>query len=126
MGGVLLLVGYLQVSATNVVSDQLAYLAGTVSGGVFFVALGLVATLTHHYSRLAGGLWPGGGAAAPGGDFAAVGETAETTVGLVRLGDSATYHREDCTLVAGRDDVDAVTTTSAKREGLRRCQLCGP
>lgn len=37
-----------------------------------------------------------------------------------------TYHRPDCRLVDGRDDVARVTARETTERGLRACRVCGP
>lgn len=45
--------------------------------------------------------------------------------GLYVAGGSA-YHRPDCRLVQGRDDVGLVSTGEASVRGLRACRVCKP
>lgn len=128
-GGILLLVGYVQVSGTSVVSDQLAYIAGTVSGGIFLLVAGIALLLTDHYRNLAEVAWSNGAswasaAPVPPARGAGLDDGSEATI--VQLGDSGSFHRTDCTLVSGRDDLEVITPASARRTGLRPCQLCEP
>lgn len=128
-GGILLVVGYVQVSGTSVVSDQLAYIAGTVSGGVFLLVAGIALLLTDHYRNLADVAWSNGAswaAATPVPSATGAGLDEGSGATIVRLGDSGSFHRSDCTLVSGRNDVELVTRDSARRTGLRPCQLCEP
>lgn len=65
--------------------------------------------------------------AAPAVASATAATTAVTTVakGTFVAGPSA-YHRSDCRLVQGRDDVEYVTAAEAKSRSLKPCRVCKP
>lgn len=64
-----------------------------------------------------------GGAAVPP---AALAPTARlSSDGLVVAGASS-YHRPDCHLVSGRDNVSHLTADEAEAEGLSACRICNP
>lgn len=52
-------------------------------------------------------------------------ETQGSPDGRVVAGKS-TYHRPDCRLVKGRQDLDLITVTMAAGQGLSACRVCGP
>jgi len=65
----------------------------------------------------------GGGGAVP---WAAAPATAPLTLdGLVVAGASS-YHRPECHLVSGRDNVSHLTADEAEAEGLSACRICNP
>jgi hypothetical protein len=39
---------------------------------------------------------------------------------------ASAYHRADCRLVDGRDDLESVTAKNAQAQGLRACRVCKP
>lgn len=52
-------------------------------------------------------------------------ETQESPNGRVVAGKS-TYHRPDCRLVKGRENLDLITVKMAEASGLSACRVCGP
>lgn len=64
------------------------------------------------------------GAASGNGHGAATTVLAGTT-DLVVIG-SSSYHRPDCRLVAGRDQMAMVSTDDALEQGLTACRICNP
>ena len=45
---------------------------------------------------------------------------------LLALPSGSSYHREDCALVAGKDEAAAVTAGEVAARGLRPCRVCDP
>lgn len=152
-GFVLLLIAYFGVSREVLVAKQLPYLVSGGLFGLAFVTFGsrllLIEDLRRDSARLdrlermvedlASALltrpdspvqprtWsqPGGAPAAsvapPNGHGAA--RLPEDGVLVLRGG--ATFHREDCSVVAGKDG-DALPAVTARERGLRACRLCQP
>lgn len=52
-------------------------------------------------------------------------ETAGSPNGRVVAGKS-TYHRPDCRLVKGRENLDLITVKMAEASGLSACRVCNP
>lgn len=63
--------------------------------------------------------------AASGGQAAAV-AVPELVSGDAVVAGAASYHRPDCRLVSGRDDLDVVPAGDAAGRGLRACRICVP
>lgn len=49
-----------------------------------------------------------------------------TQTGAVYLAGGTSFHRPDCRLVQGRDDVGIVSPADATTRGLRACRVCKP
>jgi hypothetical protein len=45
---------------------------------------------------------------------------------LLALPSGSSYHRAECTLVAGKNDASAVTADDVASRGLRPCRVCDP
>lgn len=52
--------------------------------------------------------------------------TPAPTGGVVALPAGSSYHRGDCGLVAGKDEVAVVTAADISARGLRPCRVCDP
>jgi hypothetical protein len=73
----------------------------------------------------------GNGEAHPGGrpredDRDRYGPDAPDTAELVALPGATTFHRPDCTMVAGKPEVGSITEHDARGQGLKPCRLCDP
>jgi hypothetical protein len=53
-------------------------------------------------------------------------ERAPTDVSGLVVAGSSSYHRPDCRLVEGRDDVTYLTPAEATEQGMRACRICSP
>jgi hypothetical protein len=56
---------------------------------------------------------------------AAKAATSSSGRGGLRAGASA-FHRANCRLIEGRDDLESVTRRGAEAQGLRACRVCKP
>ena len=50
----------------------------------------------------------------------------KTTTGLVALRDGTSFHRPDCPMLEGKDDVTGVKPKDVTQRGLVACPLCDP
>jgi len=113
----------------NHVTDLRAQLPWLLSGGLLGLALvvfGAALVIVHNArvdrSRLEVKLDELVDAVSRGGEAAAAPSSA---AGLYVAG-GASYHRPDCRLVGGRDDVRYVTLAEAEGAELRPCRVCKP
>jgi hypothetical protein len=53
-------------------------------------------------------------------------ERAPTDVSGLVVAGSSSYHRPDCRLVEGREDVTYLTPAEATEQGMRACRICSP
>ena len=135
LGVLVILLGWLGVSHTPLPFEQNSYL---ISGGILGLALvfagGFVyfaywqtvriresreqtAQLTAALGRLETLLTSGGASSADGR------RTATAAGGFVATPSGSIFHRADCTVVAGRDDLSAVNPARTK---LEPCRICTP
>lgn len=147
-GAVMVIVGYYQISATTVVSTQLAYFSSTGVGGLFLLGVGAVLILGERClatervvrrlsarqaetERRLGEIVDllSGRAPVPGngdGD----GPRWRTTVPVpmvLRAGASgSTFHRQDCPFVARAAQPEPLSLSEAIDAGLQPCRLCQP
>lgn len=119
----------------NGVPNLNAQLPWLVSGGILGLALVVfgAALLIAHNARadrmhleaklteLIDGLAQSGAPAAP----SARGATSSSGRGGLRAGATA-FHRANCRLIEGRDDLESVTRRAAEAQGLRACRVCKP
>ena len=132
-GFVAMFLGWNGAASYDRVPAQFPYL---VSGGLVGLALVIIGAamivvetnrkgrdeLLETLADLRAAFESGGAAVAP----AALAATAPLALdGLVVAGASS-YHRPDCHLVSGRDNVSHVTTDEAEAEGLSACRICNP
>jgi hypothetical protein len=127
-GAVALFLGWWGASGTAVTAKQIPYV---VSGGLTGVcllvlaaacfasddvrrSLGRVADLEQQVDTLYRLLTAPADAAEPDDDD------------LVALAAGSSYHRRSCRLVAGKDNVEAVSGTSAAARHLTPCRVCDP
>jgi hypothetical protein len=148
-GGLIALVaGWIGVSGTRVISDQLAYIA---SGGLFglcFVAFAgalLVADLLveqdQNINDLRGEIFAlredlsilsiSGAAGSLNGQTSSIGGRTSGPVEpdpsiLVRLSGSMKVHRSSCAIVAGKPQRELVTADQARSLALTPCRSCEP
>lgn len=122
--------GWIGVSSTRVVSEQLSYLA---SGGVFGVGLiGAAAALLvadfmlaqeEALEEIRAAVVDSGARATlsrPGVPATAGG------AGLVAVKGGNRVHRPTCQLVAGKDGVEELDANAASQSGLQPCRVCRP
>jgi len=131
LGFMFILLGWLGASRTPLPFEQTSYL---ISGGIFGLALVIAGgfvyfayweTVRIHESReqnqtLAAALLRLETALQASG--AASGESAATTT-YVATATGSIFHRQDCTVVAGRTDLRRV---DPDRDGLAPCRICDP
>ncbi|MGH9246251.1 MAG: hypothetical protein ACRD29_18460 [Acidimicrobiales bacterium] len=128
-GFVLVFIGWNGAASQNFVPAQFPYLVSGGIGGLCLVVVGVGLIIVQNQrtdrarleaalqqlivavERSAGriGARPAGGAAAD----------------TVLAGESS-YHRLDCRLVAGRDDVEAISVDEAAARRLTPCRVCQP
>jgi len=53
-------------------------------------------------------------------------QASSSTENAVALPAGSSYHRPDCSLVAGKADVTAVSSRDIDKRGLRPCRVCDP
>ncbi|HEX9765933.1 MAG TPA: hypothetical protein VGA36_04160 [Nitriliruptorales bacterium] len=54
------------------------------------------------------------------------GRPATTAESVAMLPSGTTFHRADCSIVEGKDDVTIGTVADAEAKGLKPCKLCSP
>ncbi|HEU5033876.1 MAG TPA: hypothetical protein VFT62_03855 [Mycobacteriales bacterium] len=119
------------------VSDLRAQLPWLVSGGILGLALvvfGAAMLIVHHAradrARLEAKLDEVVAALGRSTAGPAAGIPHPTTpiaaTGNVYLAGGSSYHRADCRLVQGRDDLAAVTDALVTERNLRACRVCKP
>ena len=143
VGFLMIVIGYLQVSAASNTRDQLSYLSsGSVGGlGVLVVAVMVrLMQVTEDRRHTAGGsqgVGDTGDVQSPAGNAglgsvrtqAEASNSAEavSTESPVRVRQSSTYHRPDCIFVAGKEQLESLDGIPAsRRTGLRACEVCNP
>ena len=129
--------GYNGAAGTIAVAAQLPYLVSGGLIGLSLVVLGgallIVQAGREDRQRLEGLLLQlveagGAGSGARGGSGGTAGAPAlvpSDVEGLFAAG-SASFHRPDCRLVEGRDDVSYLTEAEAGANGLKACRVCQP
>lgn len=134
LAGLLAIVlGWIGVSGTRDIADQLAYIASGGVLGLFFLGVGaaiLVSDFVMEFERglaaldrkLELRLQPQepsplghGGAPAPG----------HVDGGLVAVRGARRVHHADCVLVRGKAGVEGIGVEQARRQGLVACKVCG-
>lgn len=133
LGFVAIGLGYNGAAGTIALAAQLPYLVSGGLIGVSLVILGgallIVQAGREDRQRLetlllqlveAGGLTGG-----LGGTAGAPALVPSDVEGLFAAG-SASFHRPDCRLVEGRDDVNYLTGAEATATGLKACRVCQP
>jgi hypothetical protein len=153
LGVLLLLIGYLGISREAIVAKQLPYLISGGIGGLILVIVGAVFLGTEDLRRDSGRLdrlelmvaelhqallvrldaegqpLPAAvpyGSNGNGSGNGRVDLASTTAMGLVALPSAKTYHRADCSMVAGKESVTAVTADAARRRSLEPCKMCEP
>jgi hypothetical protein len=104
-----------------VISGGLAGLALVVFGSGLLVVSALRAERMH----LQDALEARGGAAGPVSTAELTAAKPASSNGSVVLGRS-TYHRPDCRLVAGKDELERASVSQAAASGLSACRVCNP
>lgn len=139
-GAITLLVGWFGVSGESLTAKQLPYLASAGLAGValFVMAAVFLATddVRRQFARIAelerkvDDLY-----ALFVADMAAAGSTGAATRSAPVPGDAdsyvalpsgTSYHRRDCTLVAGKSEASPVTPADVESRSLRACRVCDP
>jgi hypothetical protein len=105
-----------------VISGGLAGLALVVFGTGLLVVSALRAERMHLQDALERGA---GAAQAAETAQLASGRTGGSSNGSVVIG-KTTYHRPDCRLVAGKDDLERASLAQAEASGLSACRVCNP
>ena len=125
-GGVAaMLVGWVQVSASSHVDEQVSWSAISLIGAVLVcTGAGLAATSGErvfllHLHRLAAAVDAGSSGSTTSGGAAAV-----PADQLVAAATMSRYHRANCPLAAGKA-VDADSRAAHERAGRRPCGVCG-
>jgi len=143
VGFLLVLVGYLGISREALVAKQLPYLISGGIGGLALIGFGamLVGTedLKRAYERidrledLVADLHstllsrPDAPVLSSNGEAAAEhGSGTSSTITLLALPGVQSYHRSDCSMIQGKDDAEPVTSSAARRQGLKPCRICEP
>lgn len=104
------------------ISGGLAGLALVVFGSGMLVVSALRAERMHLQDALQA---RGGAADLAGTTELKVAGKAASSNGSVVLGRS-TYHRPDCRLVAGKDELERASVAQAAASGLSACRVCNP
>lgn len=134
LGGITILVGYLGVSREALVAKQIPYL---VSGGITGMVLVAVGAFFLGTEDLRKQLLRLDRIEEQVDELHAVllsRRDAPTRNGSGRSGSGdllaveggSTYHRADCQMVAGKDNVEKVTARTITRRGLEPCGICEP
>jgi hypothetical protein len=142
LGALSILLGWYGVSGQSVTAKQLPYLVSGGLTGVALIVIGAVFLATDDVRRQVGrlheierkvddlysllvveteGVEPT--AAEP---VSAPPATAPKPDGVVALPNGSSYHRPDCTLVAGKPTVEPVDKTAIKARSLKPCRICDP
>lgn len=135
IGGLVAVVaGWVGVSGTRLISDQLTYLASGCVLGLFLVGVAAILVVTDYMvehdrrldeltevvGTLAAGLGGSGGAAAPDApDGAGAGR-------IVMVEGATRAHRPSCQLVRGKAGVVSMDAEEAAESGLKPCRICQP
>jgi hypothetical protein len=106
---------------------QLPYLLSGGAAGIGLILLGVglmvMAQVRDERTKLADQLRQVGtvlSRAATGGQAAGSGQGERVVAG------TSTYHRPDCRLIKGRNDLDLLTVDVARLNGLSPCRVCDP
>lgn len=140
LGFVLMLFGYLGVSREVLVARQIPYLVSGGLLGVALVSLGGRYLLIEDLRRDSGRLQRLEEAVtdlraallaqpdAPALDAPARGSSTRngTRATVLVVNGGGSFHRSECAVVEGKEQVSRITPDSAKRKGLRACPMCQP
>jgi hypothetical protein len=142
-GFLLVLIGYLGISRESIVAKQLPYLISGGIGGIALVGFGAMLVGTEDLKRtheridrlealvedLHAVLLTRADAPVIG---SANGDAADERAGrsrpsaLLALPGGQSYHRADCSMIQGKREAKSVTSSAARRQGLKPCRLCEP
>jgi hypothetical protein len=129
-GCLLILSGYVGISGTRVVSDQLSYLMSGGLGGVALVMIGMSLLLVDYFVRLESSIQAAtatSGAVYDGSEPPSIdsnGNGPETISEVVVLPGAGRFHLSSCSMVARRRDVKKMAVKDALAQRLARCSLC--
>lgn len=145
LGGIFMLVGWLGVSREVLVAKQLPFLVSGGIGGLALVVVGakLISArdlqkyedrLEHleglvdqlHTILLTEADRPAEPETAAAGDPAAPGSQPNGVHRVSALPNGTSFHRPDCSMVAGKPGVIWVAAAEATSEGLHPCRVCQP
>ncbi len=131
LGGLLIVLAWNGAAEQNLVAAQIPYQISGGLGGLALVGAGIALAVVHSLRRemmliaskldtLTEAVREAGVASSPGPT--AVPEEERDRVAAGRT----TYHRQDCHLVEGRDDLQVMSPTDARERGLAPCRICNP
>lgn len=122
IGGLMVIVGYFQVSAASQVKDQLSFLSSASVGGVALLLTAVLLVGIQHVVELRR-LTSDQPIVPPAASQPAPVVRPGSGAPLVRLPGSSAYHRPDCIFVVGKGEVEPLVPTD---RGLRPCEVCEP
>jgi hypothetical protein len=137
LGALALFLGWYGVSGQSLTAKQLPYLVSGGLAGIGLIVIAAVFLITDDFRRQVGRLGnlehkiddlyallvieP-----APGDDLKTVAVPETASSDLVALPTGSSYHRPDCTLVAGKPSAVAVDAAAIMARKLRPCRVCDP
>ncbi len=126
-GFVLIILGWVGASRTPLLFEQISYL---ISGGILGLGLAVCGGLLYvggwiaRTAQLVPTQSPLDDLAAQLATLGGTGAGAAATAEYVRTPSGSMFHRRDCSIVAGRDDVVAVAAVDV--DEWRPCGMCDP
>ncbi|MFN2615241.1 MAG: hypothetical protein ABR552_10560 [Actinomycetota bacterium] len=137
VGGILLGLGWNGAASKDYTQGQIPYLISGGLGGLALIGIGgalllfesgrrarahLEAKVDALIEAVREGRSSANGSASPS---EAVPSSASANGSLVVVGRSS-FHREDCRLVEGKDELDYASLAEAQSRGLQPCRVCDP
>lgn len=127
LGFLMIVLGWNGAASWDRVPSQLPYLISGGLAGLGLVFLGLVLVLVQESRRSTTALVERLDALSARLDGGSVGgPTALPDAGESVLATRTIFHRADCGLIEGRDDVQAMGPEQAQARGLVPCRICEP
>jgi hypothetical protein len=138
LGALSILLGWYGVSGQSVTAKQLPYLVSGGLTGVALIVIGAVFLASDDVRRQVGRLHDVERKVDDLYSLLVETEVAQPVVAqtppaaelapdaLLALPNGSSYHRPDCTLVAGKTNVGAIDKAAIKARSLRPCRICDP
>ncbi|MFI5041159.1 MAG: hypothetical protein ACHQNA_04815 [Acidimicrobiales bacterium] len=131
IGGLLLWLGWYDVSGETLVARQLPYLASASMPGAALLVAGAVLVgseiarrASEQSEELVATMYQLFTEAGPPGDGGAGGPATDTR--LVTVTNGTRYHRPSCLLIEGKPDLRTVDADEIARLDLQPCPVCSP
>lgn len=124
-GGTAIGFGWAGAARVNCIDCQMPYILSGGAGGlaalIFGVTLILIAQMRAEGLKLADRL------EAANLSLRRLGPSMDGAVGAERVvAGRSTYHRPDCRLIVGKQDLESMSVPAAKANGLSPCRVCNP